>query len=131
MTRGPGLCWSAGSFTALLAVLSGFWARSALAATCREGPNASPNTCSLPAGLGNFQGEKNRHKLRIYTVFPRNVDLHLCTLHTPQAILRFAWLIPGEVKRMQHTFTQLWPHRLLPVRQLCEDCSAWHKAGAC
>ena len=65
MTCVLGLRWSVGSITALLAVFSAFWARSALAATCREGPNASPNTCSLPAGLGNFQGEAVRHILTV------------------------------------------------------------------
>ena len=84
MTRGASLRWKSGSFRALLAVFSAFWARSALAAICREGPNASPNTCSLPAGLGNFQGEASPQCLRTCTMLPRSflpVSLHAS--HSP------------------------------------------------
>ena len=68
MTRGRGLRWSLGFWAAVVAVVSAFGTRSAQAATCREGPNASPNTCSLPAGLGNFQGQPPRHSTRISVI---------------------------------------------------------------
>ena len=48
-----------GSWAVIAGVLIGFYATSARAVTCREGPTASPDTCSLPVGLGNFQGDKS------------------------------------------------------------------------
>ena len=49
----------AGSWALLAGVLISFYAPSARAVTCREGPAASPGTCSLPVGLGNFQGDES------------------------------------------------------------------------
>ncbi|CAK0783638.1 hypothetical protein CVIRNUC_006837 [Coccomyxa viridis] len=45
-----------GSWAVVAGVLIGLCAPLARATTCREGPTASPDTCSLPVGLGNFQG---------------------------------------------------------------------------
>ena len=48
-----------GSWAIMAGVLIAFCAPVAQAVTCREGPAASPDTCSLPAGLGNFQGDQS------------------------------------------------------------------------
>ena len=48
-----------GSWAVVAGVLIGLCAPLARAVTCREGPTASPDTCSLPIGLGNFQGDES------------------------------------------------------------------------
>ena len=47
------------SWAIMAGILIGLCAPLARAVTCREGPTASPDTCSLPVGLGNFQGDKS------------------------------------------------------------------------
>lgn len=76
MTHRATLRGSVGSWAALSVVLATFWPRPALAATCREGPGASPNTCSLPAGLGNFQGEPDHLSTNApYSAYNPNLGL--------------------------------------------------------